>query len=150
MPGAEPGLGGRVSAHAAGHGQGVGHVVAEVTEHGPGSVRVGQRRRRHLEAFHLGAHEAGASLRAMEELYRDLVKDEIKLRLAVDGSDQVGVGKPFGVLLSLRFTNSVDRETGGFGFGPPGGGGFGAGRHRSRGRCRGWLRRRWCGLHRAR
>ncbi|MEY4117359.1 MAG: hypothetical protein RLZZ116_687 [Planctomycetota bacterium] len=62
----------------------------------------------------IGDHEAGASLRAMEELYRDLVKDEIKLRLAVDGSDQVGVGKPFGVLLSLRFTNSVDRETGGF------------------------------------
>lgn len=62
----------------------------------------------------IGDHEAGSSLRAMEELYRDLVKDEIKLRLAVDGSDQVGVGKPFGVLLSLRFTNSVDRETGGF------------------------------------
>jgi hypothetical protein len=63
----------------------------------------------------IGDHPAGASMRAMEELYRDLVKDEIKLRLAVDGNDQVGVGKPFGVMLSLRFTNSVDRETGGFG-----------------------------------
>ena len=62
----------------------------------------------------IGDHPAGASLRAMEELYRDLVKDEIKLRLALDGADQVGVGKPFGMLLSLRFTNSVDRETGGF------------------------------------
>ena len=62
----------------------------------------------------IGDHPAGASLRAMEELYRDLVKDEIKLRLAIDGTDQVGVGKPFGMLLSLRFTNSVDRETGGF------------------------------------
>jgi len=62
----------------------------------------------------IGEHPAGASLRAMEQLYRDLVKDEIKLRLALDGSDQVGVGKPFGMLLSLRFTNSVDRETGGF------------------------------------
>lgn len=59
-------------------------------------------------------HPAGASLRAMEELYRDLVKDEIKLRLALDGADQVGVERPFGMLLSLRFTNSVDRETGGF------------------------------------
>ena len=29
-------------------------------------------------------------------------------------SSDLGVGKPFGVLLSLRFTNSVDRETGGF------------------------------------
>jgi hypothetical protein len=62
----------------------------------------------------VGDHPAGASLRSMEELYRDLVKNEIKLRLAVDGSDEVGVGKPFGTLLSLRFTNSVDKETGGF------------------------------------
>ncbi|MFM7051327.1 MAG: hypothetical protein ACKOYN_04230 [Planctomycetota bacterium] len=62
----------------------------------------------------VGDHPAGASMRAMEELYRDLVKDEIKLRMAIDGSDEVGVGRPFGVLLSLRFTNSVDRETGGF------------------------------------
>ena len=62
----------------------------------------------------IGEHPSGASLRAMEELYRDLVKDEIKLRLALDGSDQVGVDRPFGMLLSLRFTNSVDRETGGF------------------------------------
>jgi len=62
----------------------------------------------------IGDHPAGASLRAMAELYRDLVKDEIKLRLALDGSDRVGVGEPFGALLSLRFTHAVDRETGGF------------------------------------
>jgi len=62
----------------------------------------------------IGDHPAGATLRSMEELYRDLVKDEIKLRLAIDGDDRVGVGEPFGVLLSLRFTHSVDRETGGF------------------------------------
>ena len=62
----------------------------------------------------VGDHPAGATLRSMEELYRDLVKDEIKLRLAIDGDDRVGVGEPFGVLLSLRFTHSVDRETGGF------------------------------------
>ena len=62
----------------------------------------------------IGDHPAGASLRAMEELYRDLVKDEIKLRLTVDGPDEVGVDQPFGMLLSLRFTHSVDRETGGF------------------------------------
>jgi len=62
----------------------------------------------------VGAHPAGASLRSMEELYRDLVKNEIKLRLTVDGADEVGVGKPFGAMLSLRFTNSVDKETGGF------------------------------------
>ena len=63
----------------------------------------------------IGDHPSGASLRAMQELYRDLVKDEIKLRLAIDGDDRVGVGEPFGAMLSLRFTHSVDRETGGFG-----------------------------------
>ncbi|MFO0962579.1 MAG: hypothetical protein U0625_06685 [Phycisphaerales bacterium] len=62
----------------------------------------------------IGDHPAGAGLRAMQELYRDLVKDEIKLRLTLDGPDHVGVGKPFGVLVSLRYTHSVDRETGGF------------------------------------
>jgi len=62
----------------------------------------------------VGDHPAGASLRALNELYRDLVKDEIKLRLTIDGSDDVGVQRQFGLLVSLRFTNAVDRETGGF------------------------------------
>lgn len=62
----------------------------------------------------IGDHPAGASLRAMDELYRDLVKEEIRLRLTVDGPDRIGTGRPFGVLVSLRFTNAVDRETGGF------------------------------------
>jgi hypothetical protein len=62
----------------------------------------------------IGDHPAGASLRSLQELYRDLVKDEIKLRMTIDGDDRVGTGRQFGVLLSLRFTNSVDRETGGF------------------------------------
>jgi len=62
----------------------------------------------------IGDHPAGASLRSMEELYQDLIKDEIKLRVTLDGEDRVGVGQPFGALISLRFTNSVDRETGGF------------------------------------
>lgn len=62
----------------------------------------------------VGDHPAGASLRALDELYRDLVKEEIKLRLAIDGGDSVGVNRHFAVLVSLRFTNAVDRETGGF------------------------------------
>ena len=62
----------------------------------------------------IGDHPAGASLRSLEELYRDLVKDEIKLRMVIDGDDRVGTGRQFGVVISLRFTNSVDRETGGF------------------------------------
>lgn len=62
----------------------------------------------------IGDHPAGASLRGMNELYQDLVKDEIKLRLTVDGDDNVSVNKPFGAQLTLRFTTAVDRETGGF------------------------------------
>ncbi len=62
----------------------------------------------------VGDHPAGASLRGLDELYRDLVKDEIKLRLTIDGDDAVGVNRHFGLMISLRFTNSVDRETGGF------------------------------------
>lgn len=61
----------------------------------------------------IGDHPGGASLRRLSDLYQDLVKDEIKLRLAVDGSDRVGTGKRFGVLLTLRFTTAVDRDTGG-------------------------------------
>lgn len=62
----------------------------------------------------VGDDPSGASLRALDELYRDLVKDEIKLRLAVDGADDIGANRPFCMLMSLRYTNSVDRETGGF------------------------------------
>ncbi|MBL9001603.1 MAG: hypothetical protein JNK25_10755 [Phycisphaerae bacterium] len=62
----------------------------------------------------VGDHPGGAALRGMDELYRDLVREELKLRLTIDGPDSVGVGKPFAMLVSLRFTNSVDRETGGF------------------------------------
>lgn len=62
----------------------------------------------------IGDHPAGASLRSMNELYQDLVKNELRLRLTIDGDDRVGVDSPFGVLVSLRYTNSVDRETGGF------------------------------------
>jgi hypothetical protein len=59
-------------------------------------------------------HPSGATLRSMDELYRDLLKGEIRLRLTVDGDDHVGVARSFGALLSLRYTNAVDRETGGF------------------------------------
>ncbi|MGE4198146.1 MAG: hypothetical protein AB7G11_13595, partial [Phycisphaerales bacterium] len=62
----------------------------------------------------IGDHPSGAPLRRLSDLYQDLVKDEIKLRLTVDGPDQVTVGQRFGVTLTLRYSNSVDRETGGF------------------------------------
>ncbi len=62
----------------------------------------------------IGEHPAGAPLRRLLDLYQDLVKDEIKLRLSIDGPDQVAVGERFGATLTLRYSNSVDRETGGF------------------------------------
>ncbi|MFG0285752.1 MAG: hypothetical protein ACF8R7_15150 [Phycisphaerales bacterium JB039] len=58
-------------------------------------------------------HPAGAPLHRLNELYEDLVSNEIRLRLTIDGSDVVGQGL-FGLTLTLRYTNSVDRETGGF------------------------------------
>jgi len=62
----------------------------------------------------VGDHPAGAGLRALDTLYHDLVRDEIRLRLTVDGDDRVGTNDSFGVMLSLRCTASVERETGGF------------------------------------
>ncbi|MBL9121512.1 MAG: hypothetical protein JNL80_16510 [Phycisphaerae bacterium] len=59
-------------------------------------------------------HPAGAALNRLNDLYQDLVKDEIKLRLAVDGPDRIGQGESFGAVLALRYTAQVDRETGGF------------------------------------
>ena len=62
----------------------------------------------------IGKHPSGASMARLLELHQDLMKDEVKLRLAIDGDDRVGSGRQFGVTLSLRFTAEVDRETGGF------------------------------------
>ncbi len=62
----------------------------------------------------VGDHPAGALLRQTLDLYDDLLKNEIHLHLAVDGSDQVGTNE-FGVLLSLRSTAAIGRELGGFG-----------------------------------
>lgn len=62
----------------------------------------------------VGDHPAGAPLRRLHELYEDLLKNEIRLRITVDGSDRVSSDKLFAAVLTLRYTNSVDRETGGF------------------------------------
>ena len=62
----------------------------------------------------IGDHPSGAPLRRLGDLYNDLVKDELKLRIAVDGDDSVGSGKRFAATMSMRFTAAVDRETGGF------------------------------------
>jgi hypothetical protein len=62
----------------------------------------------------IGDHPSGAGLRRLNSLYDDLVQDEIHLRLTIDGPDRVGTDEPFGAVLTLRYTNAVDRETDGF------------------------------------
>ncbi len=62
----------------------------------------------------IGDHPAGAALRRLTDLYQDLMRDEIKLRLTIDGDDRVGTRERFGATVTLRFTDEVDRETGGF------------------------------------
>lgn len=61
----------------------------------------------------VGDHPAGALLRQTQDLYNDLLRNEMQLHLAIDGSDQVGT-KPFAVTLSLRYTAAIGRELGGF------------------------------------
>ncbi|MGV2340138.1 MAG UNVERIFIED_CONTAM: hypothetical protein LVR18_41150 [Planctomycetaceae bacterium] len=47
------------------------------------------------------------------DYYRDLVT-EIQLQTAIDGSVRVGHSAPFGVLVSLRHSAAIERESGGF------------------------------------
>lgn len=61
----------------------------------------------------VGDHPAGAPIRRTLDLYDELVRQEIHLRLAIDGSDQVGT-KPFGATLTLQHTASIDQSAGGF------------------------------------
>ncbi len=62
----------------------------------------------------VGEHPLAAPLRRIAAVHEDLISNEIALRLVLDGSDRVGTGRPFGAVLSLRYTNAVDRETDGF------------------------------------
>lgn len=61
----------------------------------------------------VGDDPAGAPIRRTLDLYNELVQDEIQLHLTIDGSDRVGT-EPFGAMLSLQHTASIDRSSGGF------------------------------------
>ncbi|MCA9136972.1 MAG: hypothetical protein KDB00_09435 [Planctomycetales bacterium] len=61
----------------------------------------------------VGDDPAGAPIHRTLDLYNELVEDEIHLRLAIDGSDRVGT-EPFGAILTLQHTASIDRSSGGF------------------------------------
>jgi hypothetical protein len=59
-------------------------------------------------------HPSGAPLVRLARLYEDYAKNDVRLRLTVDGSERVEKGKPLAVLLSLRYTTAVERGQGGF------------------------------------
>ncbi|WP_146523344.1 hypothetical protein [Stieleria varia] len=61
----------------------------------------------------VGDDPAGTPIRRTLDLYNELVEDEIHLHLAIDGSDRVGT-EPFGAILTLQHTASIDRSSGGF------------------------------------
>jgi hypothetical protein len=62
----------------------------------------------------VGAHRLANEARKVFDYYKDLVT-EIKLDVAVDGSDAVGNNQPFGLFVNLRHTREIERESGGFG-----------------------------------
>ena len=59
-------------------------------------------------------HPSGTPLREIARLHTEVIKDEVHLRLTIDGSDRVELGRPFAVLVSLRFTAEMERSNGGF------------------------------------
>ena len=59
-------------------------------------------------------HPAAASATRSLDYYRELL-DEIQLRVTVDGSTEVGHGRPFGLFIGLESTRQLLRESGGFG-----------------------------------
>lgn len=59
-------------------------------------------------------HPSGAPLVRLARLYEDYAKNDVRLRLTIDGSERAEKGKPLAVLLSLRYTTAVERGQGGF------------------------------------
>lgn len=61
----------------------------------------------------VGDHKQAVEAKKVFDYYKDIVT-EIKLETIVDGSPQVGHGKPFGLFVNLRHTRDIERESGGF------------------------------------
>lgn len=62
----------------------------------------------------VAGHPSGTPLQRLERTYNDLAKNDVQLRLRIDGEAEVQAGKPFGVRLSIRYTDPIARSTGGF------------------------------------
>lgn len=60
----------------------------------------------------IGDHPLGRGTRRLARLYQDL-ESEVELSVSIDGSNEVGTD-PFGVRVALRYTDSLEREAGGF------------------------------------
>ena len=58
-------------------------------------------------------HPAGEPARELVQHYNDLL-DEVKLVAHIDGSDEIGHTKPFGLFIGLLHTSDIEREAGGF------------------------------------
>jgi chemotaxis protein histidine kinase CheA len=61
----------------------------------------------------VGDHKLAREARQVFDYYKDLVT-EIQLRATIDGSDRVGKEAPFGLLVDIRHTREIERESGGF------------------------------------
>src|SRR5262249_36569142 len=61
----------------------------------------------------VGDHKFAYEARKAFEYYKDLVT-EIRLETEIDGPDTVGTDEPFGVIVNLRHTREIERESGGF------------------------------------
>jgi hypothetical protein len=62
----------------------------------------------------IGDREQAREARKVYDYYKDLVT-ELKLDALLDGSDVIGHDQPFGLLVQLRHTREIERESGGFG-----------------------------------
>ncbi len=61
----------------------------------------------------VGDHKQAIEAKKLFDYYKDLAH-EIKLDALVDGSTDVGHGKPFGLFVNIRHTRDIERESGGF------------------------------------
>jgi hypothetical protein len=62
----------------------------------------------------VGDNKQALEVKKLHDYYADLTS-EIQLVSRVDGGTQVGHGEPFGVLVEIRHTAEIERESGGFG-----------------------------------
>lgn len=92
--------------HLNAFGEGITRAMSEVK---------GELKPRFLESalIVLGDHKSGDKARELLAYYDDLLK-EIKLHTAIDGDTRVGTDT-FGLHLSIRHTDAIAREAGGFG-----------------------------------